>query len=101
MDDFGTDYSSLTLLRELPIDILKIDKSFVHTLDQNRNDLRIVQAIIGFGKNLGLAVITEGVEMERQVKLLLQHACYFHQGFYSSRPIPYDALYELMQHKLH
>ncbi len=101
LDDFGTGYSSLTLLRELPIDILKIDKSFVRTLDQNRNDLKIVQAIIGLGKNLGLAVIAEGVETERQVKLLLQHACYFHQGFYFSRPIPYDALYELMQHKLH
>jgi len=101
LDDFGTGYSSLTLLRELPIDILKIDKSFVRTLDQNRNDLKIVQAIIGLGKNLGLAVIAEGVETERQVKLLLQHACYFHQGFYFSRPIPYEALYELMQHKLH
>lgn len=101
LDDFGTGYSSLTLLRELPIDILKIDKSFVRTLDQNRNDLKIVQAIIGLGKNLGLTVIAEGVETEQQVKLLLQHACYYHQGFYFSRPIPYDALYELMQHKLH
>ena len=101
LDDFGTGYSSLTLLRELPIDILKIDKSFVRTLEQNRNDLKIVQAIIGLGKNLGLTVIAEGVETERQVKLLLQHACYFHQGFYFSRPIPYEALCELMQHKLH
>lgn len=100
LDDFGTGYSSLTLLRELPIDILKIDKSFVRTLDQNRNDLKIVQAIIGLGKNLGLTVIAEGVETERQVKLLLQHACYFHQGYYFSRPIPYEALYNLMQHKL-
>ncbi|MBL8500999.1 MAG: EAL domain-containing protein [Nitrosomonas sp.] len=101
LDDFGTGYSSLTLLRELPIDILKIDKSFVRTLDQNRNDLKIVQAIIGLGKNLGLTVIAEGVETERQVKLLLQHACYYHQGYFFSRPIPYEALYELMQHKLH
>jgi diguanylate cyclase (GGDEF)-like protein len=100
LDDFGTGYSSLTLLRELPIDILKIDKSFVRTLDQNQHDLKIVQAIIGLGKNLGLVVIAEGVETERQVKLLLQHACYFHQGFYFSRPIPYEALYELMRHKL-
>ncbi|MDV6342297.1 EAL domain-containing protein [Nitrosomonas sp. Is24] len=101
LDDFGTGYSSLTLLRELPIDILKIDKSFVRTLDQNRNDLKIVQAIIGLGKNLGLTVIAEGVETERQVKLLLQHACYYHQGYFFSRPIPYEALYELMQHKLY
>lgn len=101
LDDFGTGYSSLTLLRELPIDILKIDKSFVRMLDQNRNDLKIVQAIIGLGKNLGLTVIAEGVETERQVRLLLQHACYYHQGYYFSRPIPYEALHELMQHKQH
>lgn len=99
LDDFGTGYSSLTLLREFPIDILKIDKTFVRTLEQNFNDLKIVQAMIGLGKNLGLMVIAEGVETERQVGLLLQHACYFHQGYYFSRPIPYEALFELMQHK--
>ncbi len=96
LDDFGTGYSSLTLLRELPIDILKIDKSFVRTLDQNLNDLKIVQAIIGLGKNLGLTIIAEGVETEQQSALLLQHECYFHQGYYFSKPISYDSLYEMM-----
>ncbi len=101
LDDFGTGYSSLTLLRELPIDILKIDKSFVRTLDQNLNDLKIVQAIIGLGKNLGLTIIAEGVETEQQSALLLQHECYFHQGYYFSKPISYDSLYEMMNTSVH
>lgn len=99
LDDFGTGYSSLTLLRELPIDILKIDKSFVRTLDQNLNDLKIVQAIIGLGKNLGLTIIAEGVETEQQTRLLLRHECYYQQGYHFSRPIPYQALFELMNGK--
>lgn len=99
LDDFGTGYSSLTLLRELPIDILKIDKSFVRMLGENPNDLKIVQAIIGLGKNLGLTVIAEGVETMQQVELLLQYECHFHQGYYFSRPIPYDALIELLHGK--
>jgi EAL domain-containing protein (putative c-di-GMP-specific phosphodiesterase class I) len=99
LDDFGTGYSSLTLLRELPIDILKIDKSFVRMLDQNNNDLKIVQAIIGLGKNLGLAIIAEGVETEQQSSLLLQYECDYQQGYYFSRPIPYEALCEWIQEK--
>ncbi|GJL75294.1 EAL domain-containing protein [Nitrosomonas sp.] len=96
LDDFGTGYSSLTLLRELPIDILKIDKSFVRTLDQNQNDLKIVQAIIGLGINMGLLVVAEGVETAKQTRILLQHHCYYQQGYYFSRPIPYQALLELV-----
>lgn len=99
LDDFGTGYSSLTLLRDFPIDILKIDKSFIRTLDQNFNDLKIVQAIIGLGRNLGLTIIAEGVETEQQAGLLLQHECYFHQGYYFSRPVSYDALFQLIQDK--
>ncbi len=99
LDDFGTGYSSLTLLRELPIDILKIDKSFVRTLDHNINDLKIVQAIIGLGKNLGLTIIAEGVETEQQTRLLLRHECYYQQGYHFSRPIPYQALFELIHDK--
>ncbi|MCH9638797.1 MAG: EAL domain-containing protein, partial [Betaproteobacteria bacterium] len=96
LDDFGTGYSSLTLLRELPIDIIKIDQSFVSTLDRNQHDLTIVQAIVGLGKSLGLAIIAEGVETEQQVQLLLDHDCYFHQGYYYSHPISFDALVEIM-----
>lgn len=97
LDDFGTGYSSLTLLRELPIDILKIDKSFVYKLGENPNDLKIVQAIIGLGENLGLTVIAEGVETKQQVDLLTKHGCILQQGYYFSRPVPYAALFKLMQ----
>ena len=96
LDDFGTGYSSLTLLRELPIDILKIDKSFVRTLDQNQNDLKIVQAIIGLSINMGLIVVAEGVETAQQTKILLQHQCFYQQGYYFSRPVPYNALLALI-----
>lgn len=96
LDDFGTGYSSLTLLRELPIDILKIDKSFIRALDQNLNDLTITQAIIGLGMNLNLAIIAEGVESEQQVRILLNHHCHLQQGYYFSRPVPYESLLQLM-----
>lgn len=96
LDDFGTGYSSLTLLRELPIDILKIDKSFIRALDQNLNNLTITQAIIGLGMNLDLAIIAEGVESEQQVRILLDHHCHLQQGYYFSRPVPYESLLQLM-----
>lgn len=96
LDDFGTGYSSLTLLRELPIDILKIDKSFIRSLDQNLNDLTITQAIIGLGMNLNLAVIAEGVESEQQVRILLDHHCHLQQGYFFSRPVPYEAVLQLL-----
>ena len=98
LDDFGTGYSSLTLLRELPIDILKIDKSFISNVDQNPNDLTIAQAIIGLGTNLGLSVIAEGVESERQMQLLLDHDCYLQQGYYFSRPVSYETVSHLLRH---
>ncbi len=96
LDDFGTGYSSLNLLRELPIDILKIDKSFIRALDQNAHDLMITQAIIGLGDNLNLAVIAEGVETQQQMQILLDHHCHLQQGFYFSRPVPFESLIRLM-----
>jgi len=99
LDDFGTGYSSLSLLRELPIDILKIDKSFIRALDQNVHDLMITQAIIGLGKNLSLAVIAEGVETQQQMRILLDHHCHLQQGFYFSRPVPFESLVKFMSDK--
>lgn len=88
LDDFGTGYFSLILLRELPIDILKIDKSFVRTLDKNIDDLTITQTMIGLGNNLGLVIIAEGVESEQQGHL--------QQGYYFSRPVPYESFLQLI-----
>lgn len=99
LDDFGTGYSSLSLLRELPIDILKIDKSFIRALDKNVHDLVITQAIIGLGKNLSLAIIAEGVETQQQMQILLDHQCHLQQGFYFSRPVPFELIIKLMSDK--
>lgn len=96
LDDFGTGYSSLTLLRELPIDILKIDKSFIRALDQNINDLTITQAIIGLGVNLGLMIVAEGVESDRQARILLENHCHLQQGYFFSRPVPYESILQLV-----
>lgn len=88
MDDFGTGYSSLAHLTNLPIQQLKIDRSFVRNLLHSRNDAVIVQTIIGMANTLGVAVIAEGVETEAQHRCLGQFGCMAYQGFLYGRPIP-------------
>ncbi len=90
LDDFGTGYSSLTYLRQLPLDILKIDRSFVREIETNPSDRAIVQTILNFAENLGLSVVAEGVETERQMLMLRQHGCKVYQGFLFARPMPLD-----------
>lgn len=90
MDDFGTGYSSLQYLRRLPLDQIKIDRSFVEEITQNQNNAVIVQTIIAMGHSLGLEVIAEGVENIEQVKFLSEHGCLAYQGFFYGRPIPID-----------
>jgi len=88
LDDFGTGYSSLTYLRQLPLDILKIDRSFVRDIDTNPSDRAIIQTILSFAEHLGLSVVAEGVETERQMLMLRQHGCRVYQGFLFARPMP-------------
>ncbi|MES1951617.1 hypothetical protein S4A8_12222 [Salinisphaera sp. S4-8] len=96
IDDFGTGYSSLTQLRSLPVDTLKIDRSFVHELATNSTDQSIASAIITMGKSLSLNVIAEGVENAEQEAFLRNQACDGMQGFYYSRPGAADVFAELL-----
>ncbi len=88
MDDFGTGYSSLSYLTRLPLDQLKIDRSFVTQLPGNQSDAIIAQTIVTMGRSLGLNVIAEGVESEAQKAFLESHGCHAYQGFLFSRPLP-------------
>ncbi|MEP3440055.1 MAG: EAL domain-containing protein [Sulfitobacter sp.] len=95
LDDFGTGYSSLSYLKGLPLNRLKIDRSFVTDL-QRRTDSPIVRAIIQLGHSLGLSVIAEGIENERQIQALRVLGCDDGQGYFFSRPMSVDAIDELM-----
>jgi EAL domain-containing protein (putative c-di-GMP-specific phosphodiesterase class I) len=90
MDDFGIGYSSLALLRHLPIHYVKIDKSFVYDMSFNEEDEAIVNAIIAMSHSMKMKVVAEGVETREQLELLKKLKCDFIQGFYISRPLSAD-----------
>lgn len=88
IDDFGTGYSSLNYLKRMPVDTIKIDKSFVMGMLDNPSDYQIIVSTIAMVQKLGLQVVAEGVENYQQLQLLQQHHCDLVQGFYFSRPLP-------------
>ncbi|MFL0294933.1 putative bifunctional diguanylate cyclase/phosphodiesterase [Mycobacterium sp. SMC-18] len=92
IDDFGTGYSVLSHLKSLPVDILKIDRSFVTDLGSNPGDLAIVRAIIALADSFGLQIVAEGVETKAAATTLLRHGCHRAQGFLLSRPLPSDQM---------
>ncbi|GAL17662.1 diguanylate cyclase [Vibrio maritimus] len=87
LDDFGTGYSSLSYLKGLPINKLKIDRSFINDVPSQADSNAIVQAIIAMAQALDLVVVAEGVEDQQQVEFLTEHGCQFGQGYVFSKPI--------------
>ena len=92
VDDFGTGYSSLSYLSRLPIDTLKIDRSFVKDADHTANGRVVCDTIIGLGRNLHLQVVAEGIETAEQLAYLKRQGCYAGQGFHFCRPVPEQEL---------
>ncbi|HET7318403.1 MAG TPA: EAL domain-containing protein, partial [Nitrospirota bacterium] len=92
VDDFGTGYSSLSHLQKLPVDEMKIDKSFVYDMDRSANDATIVRSMIELAHNLGLKVTAEGVETQQVWDMLKSHGCDLAQGYLMSRPMTVDDL---------
>ncbi len=99
LDDFGTGYSSLSYLRRFPIDILKIDRSFVSDSDKNEDDAEMVKTIIGMAHNLKMSLIAEGVETAGQALMLTEYGCEVAQGYHYSRPMPVAAFEALLQQR--
>ena len=88
MDDFGTGYSSLNMLSLMPINVLKMDRSYIQSIEHNKKDVQLVKLILGIAGNLKVPVVAEGVETEAQLKLLRELGCELVQGYYFSRPLP-------------
>lgn len=96
-DDFGTGYSSLGMLRRLPIDELKIDKSFIDTLLEDEQDKLLVQSIIDIGKNFTMVMLAEGVESQEQYEMLRHLGCDVVQGYYFSKSLGSQDLKQYLQ----
>ena len=100
MDDFGSGYSSLNMLSDMPIDVLKMDMKFVQNIESSDTDLRLVMLILDIAKYLKLNMVAEGVESPGQVSLLKQAGCNLVQGFFFSRPMPADEFEELIKREI-
>ncbi|MCB1037794.1 MAG: EAL domain-containing protein, partial [Acidobacteria bacterium] len=96
IDDFGIGYSSLGYLRTFPIDVVKIDQSFVKDLTARGGDTTIARAVIAMAQSLNLSVVAEGVEEREQLEILRRESCHRVQGFYLSRPLPWEACREFL-----
>ena len=98
LDDFGTGYASLRHLKEFPVDIIKIDKSFVRDMEDDPGDEAIIRAVVSLGKNLGIKVVAEGIENMRQAEALIALGCDYGQGFLFSKAVPGNRIPPLLAH---
>jgi len=92
IDDFGTGYSSLSYLKRFPIDVLKVDRSFVMDIPKDRNDMEITAAVIAMAHKLHLKVVAEGIETQAQLDFLKDNHCEYGQGYYIAKPMPMEQL---------
>ena len=97
IDDFGIGYSSLSYLRRFPIDVLKIDRSFVMKIDKSKTDASVVKLILGLANELDIKVVAEGVETIDQYQRLKNWKCDLIQGFYFSKPLPESDYTKLLE----
>lgn len=100
MDDFGSGYSSLNMISQMPIDVLKMDMKFIRNIEHNARDFRLVEIVMEIAKFLKVPVVAEGVETEKQVQLLRDADCDLVQGYYFSRPLPPDEFEKLIEKEL-
>ena len=99
LDDFGTGYSSLSYLNSLPIDHVKIDKSFIDEMLRSEKDRKFIETIIKLAHTIGLQVVAEGVEQKEQFEVLEHLNCELIQGYYISRPVNFEDVLHILQQK--
>ena len=97
LDDFGTGHSSLTRLRDYPVDCLKIDKSFINLIATDRTILAVIQAITELGPKLNLDIVAEGIETEEQLNILVESGCHIGQGYYFSQAVDLQGMIEILR----
>jgi sensor c-di-GMP phosphodiesterase-like protein len=100
IDDFGTGYSSLSYLKELSVDVIKIDRSFVMGLPDNERDDAITEMLLRITDRFGFATLAEGIETEAQAAWLLEHGCRYGQGYLVAKAEPFDAMLQRLD-KVH
>ena len=100
MDDFGSGYSSLNMLSDMPIDVLKMDMKFIRNIETNETDRRLVMLILDIARYLKVSVVAEGVETEKQLEILRAGKCDLVQGYYFSRPLPSDQFEKLIEKEI-
>ena len=100
MDDFGSGYSSLNMISDMPIDVLKMDMKFIRNIESSETDMKLVNLVMDLAKSLEFVVVAEGVETEGQLELLKEADCDLVQGYYFSRPLPPEEFEALIQQEL-